>query len=156
MQPSLVQSAGCVQRLQLKWGTAQTQRSSLYHFPPGLRAEHQPGGNETSVSSILQRHKWGTVWFQHQSPNGLSKVGERETTHVERFLCRCLWLWFICLLFTMGKTGEHGMWVTSDSPLEMRRWEDGNSARQRCSTPPCPKRSASVLLIVRHPLALFR
>lgn len=30
---------------------------SLYHFPPGLRAEHQPGGNETSVSSILQRHK---------------------------------------------------------------------------------------------------
>lgn len=129
--------------------------SLIISFPPGLRAEHQPDGNETSVSSVLPRHKWGTVWFQHRSPNGLSKVRGRRCM-LGGFPCRCLRLWFICLLLTMGKTGERGMWVTSDSPLELRWWEDGSSARQRCSTPPCPKRSASVLLIVRHPLALFR
>lgn len=75
----------------------------------------------------------------------------------ERFLCRCLRFWFICLLLTMGETGERGTRVTSDSPLETRWREDGSSARQQhCSTLPCPKLSASVVLIVRHPLALFR
>lgn len=31
--------------------------SLIISFPPGLRAEHQPDGNETSVSSVLPRHK---------------------------------------------------------------------------------------------------
>lgn len=35
--------------------------SLIISFPPGLRAEHQPDGDETSVSSVLPRHKWGTV-----------------------------------------------------------------------------------------------
>lgn len=30
--------------------------SLIIWFPPGLRAEHQPDGNETSVSSVLPRH----------------------------------------------------------------------------------------------------
>lgn len=135
----------------------------IISFPRGPRAALQLGkeGDVRILRPFRSRKK-----RQDETSNSLvstpisewlfKKKRRIESNTVGRDLCRCLRFWFICLLFTMGETGKHGTRVTSDSPLETRWWEDGSGARQRCSPPPCPKVSASVVLIVRHPLALFR
>lgn len=104
----------------------------IISFPQGLRAAPQLGKEgDKCILSVPQRQTRVTVWFQHQSPNGFSKVN-REQHSGERFVPLSA-IWFICLLFTMGETGKHGTRVTSDSPIgdEMvRGWQQCEAALQ--------------------------
>lgn len=71
----------------------------------------------------------------------------------EIYVCMCNSGSLCSLQARQGKTWHTGSHLI---PLKTRWWEDGGGARQRRSILPCPKESASVVLIVRHPLALFR
>lgn len=52
----------------------------IISFPQGLRAAPQSGTEgDKCILAVPQMQKRVTVWFQHQSPNGFSKVNPRLT-----------------------------------------------------------------------------
>lgn len=112
-------------------------------------------GRDECVLVVPQRQRRVTVWFQHQSPNGFWKANGDQTQGVGGGGGGVLEICAILVHLSAAHRGQN-----------RQTWHPGHiwfpvgdetvKGWQHCSTPPCPTVSASVGLIVRHPLALFR